>query len=193
MFLLERFLLKQLKNSLKLIACVNNEMFFLNNQDSFAVKIPRVRLLKINHVIWAFAQHMLFTCCKTHGSKMAESSTNSVPAWICESKWFFWVSTLAKVIIYHSIGLFDAHIDMKFSRLQNKFGVWVSCATLCDVFVWCFEMEVQPFVRFFEQRVYNCWNWFILWWRTIGRENKQIPDFFLTRLRILLISGEDVC
>ena len=65
---------------------------------------------------------------------------------------FYWTFTQAKVVIYQSIhasGLagFLTHVQ-QFSRLLDKFEVWVSCGAVCDIFdqLFCliFKMELNP-------------------------------------------------
>ena len=60
-----------------------------------------------------------------------------------------------------------------------KFGFLVKqlATFLISFSVWFFKNGVQPFVRFTEYRIYNYRKWFVLWRRTIGSENMQIPDF----------------
>ena len=63
-----------------------------------------------------------------HGLKITDSSINSNP-WKCESNFFLSFYTPAKVVIYQSLhssnlaGFFMWFL--KFSRLWNKFEVWV--------------------------------------------------------------------
>ena len=61
----------------------------------------------------------------------------------------------------------------KFSRLSNKVEVWVSVFDF-------FKMECNLLQDLFNTG-------FVLWWRTLGSEIMQIPDFFLKRWRCCLI------
>ena len=73
-----------------------------------------------------------------------------------------------------------AHVQ-QFSRLLDKFEGFF-CEAVCDIFdqFFCliFQNGIQASARFTEYQIYNCWNWFVLWWRTFGSENMQIPDKF---------------
>ena len=84
--------------------------------------------------------------------------------------------TPAKVLIYQSthasdLGGFLTHVQ-KFSRLLKKFEVCVSWEAVCNIFdrFFCliFWNGFQPLARFTEYWIYNYWNWFVLWWQTLG-------------------------
>ena len=87
---------------------------------------------------------------------MAESSTNSNHS-LYQPKLFlssFYSSEICPLSEY-TIKLFNlagflVH-DQQFSRLLDKFDVWVSCEAVWDIFyflisfsVWCFKMEFNP-------------------------------------------------
>ena len=77
---------------------------------------------------------------------------------------FYWAFTPAKVVIYKSIHAsnlagFLARLQKLFPLLLNKFEVWVSCETVCDMFDQFFSLisqnEIQHFARFTEYRIHN--------------------------------------
>ena len=96
--------------------------------------------------------------------KTVNSSINSNHR-IYESKWFFELLLQQKLLFIHSSALarFLTRVP-KFSRLSNKFTVWISyvqCST------WFFKNGIQPFPRFTKYRIFNHWNLFVLWWQTL--------------------------
>ena len=99
---------------------------------------------------------------------------------------FYWVllqRKLSLIRVYTQVNYLIwrvwAHVQ-QFYRLLDKFEVWISCwcEAVCNIFdqFFCLIYGIQPFARFTEYRIYNNWNWFVLWWwRTLGSENMQIP------------------
>ena len=95
--------------------------------------------------------------------------------------YFYWAFTPLKVIIYQSI------------HTSNLMGFWRTSRNVSSLFLnkpssqgflwssfFClmFLNGIQPFARFTAYRIYSHWNWFVLWWRTLGSKIK-FADFWL--------------
>ena len=150
-------------------------------------------MVKIDHVIWVYFSltgttvRLWTTLTFVFHWTMAESSINS-NHWIYESKWFLLslYSSESYHLLEYTLKLFNlacflAHVQ-QFSSFLDKLEVWVSSEAVRDTFYQFFCLiiynGIQPFATFTEYRIYNYWNWFVLWWRKLGSENMQIPDFF---------------
>ena len=122
---------------------------------------------------------------------------------MCESKWFFWVTPSIYQSMHSSnLAGFLTHRSVRrnFRAIQTTFEVWVSCIysphfTKFVFFfsVWFFKWNSalgQHFAIYIEYRIYNHWNWIVLWWK---HRKRKYADFWLSLAIWQCLLNRDTC
>ena len=161
-----------------------NWQIMFNKQPSFTGKIPRLQLVKIDHVFSVYLSltdetMRLWTLTLYLDLTMAESSINS-NHWIYESKWFlssFYSSKSCHLLEYTLKSLNLAGVLIHVQQFFLRFGQVWSLGFLWSSFQHFWSVFLFDFLKW--NSTYNYWNWFlfVVWWQT-RTKNMKIQEYF---------------